>query len=143
MKAIAAKRARVARVRRAQHLLAAAGAALAESKVVQLESNAAKLASLRDSLAVGGGATTGAALSNRGELAARLDKVRHGLTDAIAGAQATAREAADQRLDARQKQESAEKLDGQAAQALTAWLEVKRAIPFRRKTARYEQEERG
>src|SRR5438045_198109 len=125
MKAVAAKRARVARVRRAQHLLAAADAAIAEDKVTQLQTNAAKLASLRDSLSVGGGATTGAVLQNRGEMAGRLDRIRDGLTDAIIGAQANAREAAGQRLEARQKQESAEKLDDQAALALAAWLEAK------------------
>ncbi|SDD41044.1 hypothetical protein SAMN05444678_1137 [Sphingomonas sp. YR710] len=143
MKAVVARRARVTRVRRAQHLLAAADAAVAADKVTQLEANAAKLASLRDSLSVGGGATTGAVLSNRGELAARLDRIRDGLTDAIVGAQASAREAAGQRLEARQKQESAEKLDGQAVQALAAWLEARRAVPFRRKVARYDQEDQG
>ncbi|MDB5687320.1 MAG: hypothetical protein JWR77_1909 [Rhizorhabdus sp.] len=143
MKAAAAKRARVARVRRAQHLLAAVEAANAEQKLLQLETNAAKLASLRDGLAVEGGPTTGAVLRNRSELAARLDKVRDGLTYAIVGAQATAQERAGQRLDARQKQESAEKLDARAAQALEAWLETKRAVPFRRKPVHIDQREDG
>lgn len=140
MKAMAAKRARVARVRRTQHLLAAAEAASAEQKLAQLESNSAKLASLRDSLAVDSGATTGAVLRNRGELAARLDTVRDGLKDAIVGAHATARERADQRLDARQKRESAEKLDSRAAQTLGAWLEARRTVPFRRRAKPYDLE---
>jgi porphobilinogen deaminase len=140
MKAIAARRARVARVRRAQHLLAAAEAASAQHKLEQLETNAAKLAALRDSLSLESGETTGAILHNRGELAARLDKVRDGLKDAIVGAHATARERAGQRLDARQKQESAEKLDNRAAQSLGAWLEARRAVPFRRKTKPYDLE---
>jgi hypothetical protein len=140
MKVMAAKRARVARVRRAQHLLAAAEAAKAEQQLVQLQTNASKLASLRDSLTLDSGGTTGAILRNRGELAARLDKVREGLKDAIVGAHATARERADQRLDARQKQESAEKLDHRAAQSLSAWLEARRSVPFRRKIRSYDVE---
>lgn len=143
MKAAAAKRARVARVRRAQHLLASVEAANAEQKLVQLETNAAKLASLRDSLSVQSGVTTGAALQNRGELAARLDKVCDGLSYAIVGAQATVQERANQRLDARQKQESAEKLDARAAQALEAWLETKRAVPFRRRPVHIDQQGDG
>jgi hypothetical protein len=137
---MAAKRARVARVRRTQHLLAAAEAARAEQQLASLKANSDKLAALRDSLAVDGGETTGAVLRNRGELAARLDKVRDGLRDAIVGADATARERSDQRLDARQKQESAEKLDNRAAQSLSVWLEARRAVPFRRKTKSYDVE---
>jgi hypothetical protein len=140
MKEIAARRARVARVRRAQHLLAAAEAAKAEQQLALLKANSDKLAALRDSLAVDGGQTTGAVLRNRGELAARLDKVRDGLRHAIIGADATARERSDQRLDARQKQESAEKLDNRAAQCLNAWLDARRAVPFRRRSKSYDAE---
>jgi hypothetical protein len=140
MKAMAAKRARVARVRHAQHLLAAAEAARAEQQLALLKANSDKLATLRDSLTLDSGGTTGAVLRNRGELAARLDKVRDGLRDAIVGADATARARSDQRLDARQKQESAEKLGNRAAQSLSAWLEARRAVPFRRKTRSYDAE---
>lgn len=133
MKSIAARRARIARVRHVQHLDAAARAAAAEGQVSQLEMNAAKLASLRDSLAPGHGVTTGAELRNAGELAARLDKVRDGLSDAIVGARATAQERVAERIDARQKQESAIKLDERAAQALAAWTELRRAAPHRRR----------
>jgi hypothetical protein len=135
MKAAAAKRARVARVRAAQHLLAAAEAVTAEARLDQLEGNAAKLVMLRDSLTVAEGPTNGATLQNRGELAARLDRARHGMTDAIAGARATAVQRAQMRVEARQKQEGAAKLDARMAEALDAWLESKRAVPHRRRPA--------
>src|ERR1700741_4848150 len=101
MKALVAKRARITRVRDVQHRLAMSAAATAEAQVVTLETNAAKLASMRDSLTVPTGPTTGAALQNRGELAQRLDKARDGLTDAIVSARAAAERKVAERLEAR------------------------------------------
>lgn len=134
MKALVRKRARITRVRSAQHLLAAAVAASAEAQVVHLETNAAKLASLRDSLTVASGATTGAVLQNRGELAQRLDKARDGLATAIVSARAAAEQKVAERLEARQRQESAAKLDARAVQALSEWTEVRMNAAFRPKT---------
>lgn len=131
MKALVAKRARISRVRSAQHLLAAGAAATAEAQVTALESNVAKLASLRDSLSLATGTTTGAIVQNRGELAQRLDKVRYGLTDAIVSAKVSAEQKVAERLEARQRQESAAKLDARAVQALTEWAEARMAASFR------------
>lgn len=121
MKAIAQRRARIARVRNVQHLQAAAAAHAAESHVMQLEMNAERLIAIRSSLSMATGATTGAALANAGEIAQRLDRMRDGLAAAIVGARATAEHQAAIRLEARKKQESADKLDQRAADALARW----------------------
>jgi hypothetical protein len=136
MKALVAKRARITRVRDVQHRLAMTAAASAEAHVANLETNAAKLASMRDSLTVPTGPTTGAALQNRGELAQRLDTARHGLSDAIVSARAAAEQKIAERLEARQRQESAAKLDARAVQALSAWTEARMAAAFRPKGPR-------
>jgi|GEM_PF-332449 len=133
MKALVAKRARISRVRGVQHMLASSAAANAEAQVVTLETNAAKLASLRDSLTLSSGPTTGAVLQNRGELAQRLDKARNGLTDAIVSARAAAEQKVAQRLEARQRREAAAKLDAKAVQALTEWAELRMNAAFRPK----------
>lgn len=131
MKALVKKRARITRVREAQHLLAATVAASAEAQVVNLETNAAKLASLRDSLTLPIGASSGAVLQNRGTLAQRLDNARHGLNSAIASAKVTAEQKVAERLEARQRQESAAKLDQRAVKALQDWTEARMAAAFR------------
>ena len=136
MKDLVRKRARITRVRSAQHLLAASAAASAEQQVMNLENNAAKLASLRDSLTVSSGATTGAVLQNRGELAQRLDKARDGLATAIVSARAAAEQKVAERLEARQRQESAAKLDARAVQAMADWTEARMNAAFRPKTIR-------
>lgn len=133
MKDLVRKRARITRVRSAQHLLAASAAASAEAQVAHLENNAAKLASLRDSLTVASGATTGAVLQNRGELAQRLDRARDGLATAIVSARAAAEQKVAERLEARQRQESAAKLDARAVQAMADWTEARTTAAFRPK----------
>jgi hypothetical protein len=141
MKAQAQRRARIARIRGAQHMLAVAEASSAEAKVVQLETSQSRLASLRDSLTFAVGATNGSAMQNRGELAARLDKVRDNMGDAIAAARAVSIKRAAERLEARQKQEGAERLDARAGQALAAWLETRTAVPHRRRQTYFDQGE--
>lgn len=118
MRGLVERRHRIVRVRRVQHLQAAAAAARAEGKVVSLETSAERLVELRMSLGLAPGTVNGAALSNVGELAMRLDTVRDGLTDAIVSARASADQFAALRLEARIRQESAEKLGEQAQAAL-------------------------
>jgi hypothetical protein len=139
VKALVAKRARITRVRDVQHRLAMSAAASAEAHVAALETNAAKLASMRDSLTIAAGPTTGAVLQNRGELAQRLDAARHGLSDAIISARAAAEQKVAERLEARQRQESAAKLDARAVQALSAWTEARMAAAFRPKGPKSEE----
>ncbi|WP_238995662.1 hypothetical protein [Sphingomonas solaris] len=127
------KRARIVRVRNVQHLQASAQAAQAEGRVATLENSAARLVSLRGSLEPTPGVLFAAALSGAGELSMRLDAARHGMTDAIVEARASAGRLAEARLAARIRQEGAEKLGEQARAAYAEWREKKQATPHRRK----------
>ena len=129
-----AKRARIARVRRIQHSHAAAIAMRAETHAAMLETSAERLGQLRLSLSAGEGASRGAVLAGLGELSMRLDDARHGLADAIATARANAVYQAEVRLEARRQQESANKLESHAADALDRFLE-RNAIPVSRRKA--------
>lgn len=109
------QRARIARVRRIQHDRAALAAAKAASHVRLLESNDERLGEMRRNLSAEPGATTGAFLASRGELAVRLEQAREGLGTSINGARAAAALREQARLGARRDQESAEKLQDRAA----------------------------
>lgn len=132
MKAKAVTRARIARVRRIQHSLAAAAAAQAEHHAAMLEGSAERLAEIRNSLDASEGLGLGATLARLGELAVRLDDARHGLTDALVSARAAAAQQAQARLEARRRQESAAKLEQRAADALAAFLERNAEMGARR-----------
>jgi hypothetical protein len=125
MSGLLQRRARIARVRRVQHLQAAASAAQAEGRADALENTAAHLTQLCHSLSPTTGPIVAAQLSNAGELAMRLDAVRNGLTDSIVSARATALESAARRLEARIRQESAERLEERAARAVALLRERK------------------
>ena len=136
MSALIERRARLARIRRVQHLQAAAQAAQAEGRATSLEDTAAHLAQLCHSLTPDRGAMAAAQLSNAAELAMRLDTVRNGLRDSIVTARATAVESAARRLEARIRQESAERLEERAARALATVNERKlQASGGRRKSS--------
>ena len=135
MSAVVQRRQRIARVRRVQHLRAAAQAAQAEGRVTSLESTADHLSQLTLALAPGAGTLSGAQLGNMGELAMRLDTVRHGLTDTIVAARATALEEAAKRLQARILQESAERLEGRASRAVELLREQRLAAVHRHKVS--------
>lgn len=117
MSRLVAQRARIARVRRLQHSLAAASAVEAAGKVRSLETSSARLAQLRSDLRPREGVTTGASLGRIGELAMRLDSARLGLGRSIDNARTAAAALEGQRLAARRDQESAEKLEKAAAAA--------------------------
>jgi hypothetical protein len=55
----------------------------------------------------------------------RLDNARAGLTDAIVSARTVAADRAAQRLEARRRKESAEKLDDRAATAFARLIEAR------------------
>lgn len=133
MKQVVKRRARIARVRRAQHLQASAHAQMAENRVLTLEGQAGHLIRLASDLDATPGKATGRILANAGELAQRLRAARDGLTDAIVGARATALERAARRIEARIRQESAERLDQRARTALAEYLERKGNVPVRRR----------
>ena len=117
MSALLDRRARIARVRRVQHLHAAAEAARAEGRVASLESTADHLAQLTHALAPMPGGLSGGQLGNAAELAMRLDAVRDGMTGTILAARSTALEQVARRVEARIHQESAERLEERAARA--------------------------
>lgn len=133
MKQLVKRRARIVRVRRAQHLQASANATLAENRVQTLEGQAGHLIRLASDLDAAPGETSGAMLSNAGELAQRLRAAKDGLADAISGARATALERSAHRIEARIRQESAERLDGRARAALAEYSERKGNLPVRRR----------
>lgn len=136
MKALAERRARITRVRQVQHLQAVSEAVAAETKVVQLEGNAARLAELRNSLSTAAGLTSGAALGNAAELGGRLDHVRSGLTDAIGTARGIAAARAGDRLQADIARESAERLQNRAVADLQAMIEERMLANIRHRQPR-------
>ncbi len=117
MSAAVKQRARIARVRRLQHGLAASSAAEAAGQLRNLEVSRERLARMRSDLDSAEGSTSGAWLSAAGELAMRLDAARQGLTGSIDAARKVAAAREQARLQARRKQESAEKLQQAAARA--------------------------
>ena len=111
------QRARIARVRKLQHDLAALAVTQANGHVQQLVLSRERLGSMRDVLTPQEGATLGADLASRGELAMRLDQARNGLTPTIANARANVERREIARLGARVKFESARKLEAKAIQS--------------------------
>ena len=123
MKNTIQQRARIARVRRIQHGLAASAAAKAAGHVQLLESNHERLARMRGELKPSAGPSTGATLAQLGELAMRLDSARIGLGRSIDSARSVAIARESERISARRDQESAEKLQKAAIDAAAALAE--------------------
>lgn len=128
------QRARIARVRRIQHDLAALAAAKAVGHVQMLETNRQRLSVMREGLAAEPGLTSGSALSSRGELAMRLEAARDGLGKTIDGARAAASSRERTRIGARRDQESADKLQQKAASAAARTEDRRNAALFRPRT---------
>ena len=131
MKGLTQRRARIARVRRIEHARASASAAEAESRVELLEGHSTRLHSLATDLTPGAGSMFGATLANVGELQQRLRDARTGLVDAITGAKASALERSLARIEARIRQESADRLESQALEHFVEAVERRREAPFR------------
>ena len=117
MNGLVRQRARLARVRKIQHGLAATVAAAAAERVQLLETSRERLRQMRAELRPIEGATSGAALARMGELAMRLDSARFGLAPSIDAARSAASAKEQARVRARQDQESAERLEHAAARA--------------------------
>jgi hypothetical protein len=131
------RRERIARVRRVEHMQAAAAAAQAEAQLGSLEQSAARVLDLRLQLTSGVGTTSAETLAARGELAHRLDLARFGLADAIAGARAVVDGKAAERVAARIRQESAERLVGRAQHDEDALAEKRAGAHARVKSPRF------
>ena len=114
MNGVVRQRARLARVRRIQHGLAATVAAKAAGRVQMLETSRERLLQMRSELRPVEGATTGAAMARMGELAMRLDAARNSLGPTIDSARSAAAAREADRRAARRDQESAEKLEAAA-----------------------------
>lgn len=128
------QRARIARVRRIQHDLAALAAAKAAGHVQMLETNHQRLKVMREGLGSEPGLTSGSALSSRGELAVRLEAARDGLGKTIDGARAAASFRERARIGARRDQESADKLQQKALSAAARSEDRRNAALFRPRT---------
>jgi len=114
MNGLVRQRARLARVRRIQHGLAATVAAEAAGRVQMLETSRDRLRQMRSELRPVEGPTTGAAMARMGELAMRLDSARYNLGPTIDSARSAAAARETERRAARRDQESAEKLEAAA-----------------------------
>lgn len=123
MNGLVRQRARLVRVRRIQHGLAASAAAEAAGRVQMLEMNRERLLRMRGDLRPIEGETSGAALARMGELAMRLDTARYGLDPSIASARAHAASLDTEQRAARRDQESAEKLKAVAVDHAEALAE--------------------
>lgn len=130
MSSIAQRRARVARVRRVQHLQAVGNAAEAEGRLVQLETSDLRLAGLRNSL-VAEQKTNGAILGSLGELSARLDDARVGLGRQIVSANEAVELRQAERLGAHIAREGAERLQQRAVAEMHKMIEERMAASFR------------
>jgi hypothetical protein len=139
MSAAVKQRARIARVRRLQHGLAASSAAEAAGQLRNLEISNDRLARMRLELAAPQGATSGALLACAGELAMRLDAARYGLAPNIEAARSMAAEREAARMEARREQEGAERLEQLAARTAAEMAEnrMSRIAPRR---ARFDRE---
>lgn len=135
MKTVRKQRARIARVRRLQHDMAAARAAVAQEQVKSLEHSERQLKRIREGIGADHGHTSGASLAGIGELALRLDVARDGLGKSLLNARAVAGTREVERLAAYRDQESAEKLKERAAVA-EARLEMRRMMERGRRRAR-------
>ena len=125
------QRARIARVRRIQHGMAALAATRAQDHVSALENNEQRLQQMRHALAAGTGASLGADLASRCELAMRLELAQQGLAKTIVGAKKTVALREQARMGARRDQESAEQLEARAASAAARKQDRRSAALFR------------
>lgn len=134
------QRARIARVRRLQHGLAASSAAAAVGQLRNLETSRERLVQMRGELTASEGTTSGAWLSAAGELAMRLDAARLGLAPTIDAARNAAAAREQARLQARREQESADRLEQAASAAAEASAERRMNKSGRRRRGPHEDE---
>lgn len=127
MNAAVRKSQRFARVRAAQHNLAAVAAHKAAKQVEALEASIGKLVSLRDGMRAAPGPVAGASLAATGEIAMRLDQARATVAASAANARIRSLDFQQALLAARVKQESADRLTGKAIKAAEQQVERKLA----------------
>lgn len=141
MSSMLKQRARISRVRRLQHNIAASSVAEANMQLRQLEFSQERLSQMRLDLGARMGATSGAMMASAGELAMRLDAARVGLAPSIDAAKAAVALKEERRLHARRDQESAERLEQRSVSAVEAMRDRRmQRTPRRRARAGGEEE---
>lgn len=139
MSRLVSRRQRLLRVRDVQHSMAVADAMAARDAAAQIETNARRLAKVREELFGAARTTDGATLSAQRELADRLEKAGRQLD----GALYDARQRIDQRDAARivadREREIAERLKDKARRAADERAEARiAALPLYRRIQRKE-----
>jgi hypothetical protein len=115
MRKLSERASRIVRVRAIEHRVAAARQAAAERRIADLLGIAGRIGSLRSSLCVSEGATGGQALRAMTEMLQRLGRAEADLAQPIVQAEAHHRQAFAVRLEARSREDGAERLRDKVA----------------------------
>lgn len=142
MKQVMAKRERIVRARRVQHLLASVEATRAHNEVLALEDNAERVSKVRSELYGADLVTSGAQLASHRELADRLEQAGRHLDGAIYDANKRVEQRNAERQLADRDREIAERLKAKAARALAEQMEARlQSLPRRIRTAAWGDKE--
>ncbi|BAK64964.1 hypothetical protein SLG_02890 [Sphingobium sp. SYK-6] len=127
MSRLIASRKRLLRVRHAQHSQAVAAVMSARDEASQITENARRIALVRDELIGNEGATTGALLASKRELATRLERAGRQLDGALYDANRRIDQRDAERVVAGRDREIAERLKDKAHAAREARREARLA----------------
>ncbi|MBB5984288.1 hypothetical protein [Sphingobium lignivorans] len=127
MSRLIASRKRLLRVRHAQHSQAVAAVMSARDEASQISENARRIALVRDELIGNEGATTGALLGSKRELATRLERAGRQLDGALYDANRRIDQRDAERVVAGRDREIAERLKDKAHAAREAQREARLA----------------
>ena len=135
-KRLIAKRERVVRARRVQHLLASVETARAQNEALSLEDNAQRVRLVRAELFATDEVTSGAQLAAHRELAGRLEQAGRQLDGAIYDAQKRVEQREVELRLANRDKEIAERLKEKAARALAEQMEARlQSLPRHKRSA--------
>ena len=136
MKRVIAKRERVVRARRVQHLLASVETARARNETLALQDNAQRVRNVRAELFATNEVTLGAQLASHRELAGRLEQAGRQLDGAIYDAQRRVEQREVELQLANRDKEIAERLKEKAARALAEQMEARlHSLPRHKRSA--------
>lgn len=136
MKRLIAKRERMVRARRVQHLLASVETARAQNEALALQDNAQRVQNVRAELYATGEVTSGAQLASHRELAGRLEQAGRHLDGAIYDAQRRVEQREVELRLANRDKEIAERLKEKAARALAEQMEARlQSLPRHKRSA--------
>jgi hypothetical protein len=136
VKRVIAKRERVVRARRVQHLLASVETARARNETLALQDNAQRVRNVRAELFAANQVTLGAQLASHRELAGRLEQAGRQLDGAIYDAQRRVEQREVELQLANRDKEIAERLKEKAARALAEQMEARlQSLPRHKRSA--------